>query len=107
MSSFVTRVEREKEEPYTVIFTTDDYCKYSHIENECRKMIGHEKPSNADRIRSMTDEELADFLERWELGDIDYSKTFCDLCKGQYDCHDDCLLDWLKKEVDDGEIHKC
>lgn len=43
MSGFVTRVEREKEEPYTVIFTTDDHSKYIHIENECRRMIGHAK----------------------------------------------------------------
>ena len=61
--------------------------------------------TNADRIRAMTDEELADFLDRWEMGDVDYSKTFCDLCDGQYDCHDDCLMDWLKspveKEVDE------
>lgn len=56
--------------------------------------------TNADKIRALTDEELADFLDRWEMGDIDYSKTFCDLCKGQYDCHNDCLLDWLKKEVE-------
>ena len=58
--------------------------------------------TNADRIRSMTNDELAEFLDRWALGDIDYSKTFCDLCKGQYDCHDDCLMDWLKEEVKDG-----
>ena len=56
--------------------------------------------TNADRIRAMSDEELAEFLDRWALGDIDYSKTFCDLCKGQYDCHDDCLMDWLKEEVE-------
>ena len=55
--------------------------------------------TNGDRIRSMSDEELAEFLDRWEMGDIDYSKTFCDLCEGQYDCHDDCWLDWLKQEV--------
>ncbi|MBR3008365.1 MAG: hypothetical protein IKI35_05650 [Stomatobaculum sp.] len=54
--------------------------------------------TNADRIRSMTDEELADFLDRWEIGDIDYAKTFCDLCEGQYDCHDDCVLGWLRQE---------
>ena len=60
------------------------------------------KFTNADRIRAMSDEELAEFLDRWELGDIDYSKTFCDLCEGQYDCHDDCLMDWLKGEVKDG-----
>ena len=57
--------------------------------------------TNADRIRAMSDEELADFLDRWELGDIDYAKTFCNLCKGQYDCHNDCLLDWLRQEVEE------
>ena len=58
------------------------------------------KQTNADRIRAMNDEELAEFLDRWALGDIDYSKTFCDLCKGQFDCHDDCLMDWLKQECE-------
>ena len=64
----------------------------------------HKTPSNADRIRAMSDEELADFLDRWAMGDIDYSKTFCDLCNGQFMC-DQCRLDWLKqpaKDVDNG-----
>lgn len=42
-SEFITRVERGKDEPYTVIFRTDDADKYKHIEDECRRMIGHEK----------------------------------------------------------------
>lgn len=44
-SEFITRVERDKDEPYTVIFRTDDEDKYKHIEDECRRMIGHEKPT--------------------------------------------------------------
>lgn len=44
-SEFITRVERGKDEPYTVIFRTDDADKYKHIEDECRRMIGHEKPT--------------------------------------------------------------
>ena len=44
-SEFITRVEHEKDEPYTVIFRTDDADKYKHIEDECRRMIGHEKPT--------------------------------------------------------------
>jgi hypothetical protein len=44
-SEFITRVEREKDEPYTVIFKTDDVDKYKQIEDECRKMIGHAKPT--------------------------------------------------------------
>ena len=44
-SEFITRVERGKDEPYTVIFRTDDADKYKHIEDECRRMIGHEMPT--------------------------------------------------------------
>ncbi len=92
---------------YPCVYCTEDgYCKkFSDEEVKSWCVQGpceDEKPSNADRIRAMTDEELAEFLDRWELKDIDYSKTFCNLCKGQYDCHNDCLMEWLKKEVDDG-----
>lgn len=55
--------------------------------------------TNADRIRAMTDEELAEFIGRIEIGDFGpqvYGKTFCDMCKGQYEC-DDCRLWWLKQ----------
>ena len=56
----------------------------------------YNKPiTNADRIRSMSDEELADFIDRCEMGDIDYANNFCDLCNGQYECNQ-CDLDWLK-----------
>ena len=60
----------------------------------------YNKPiTNADRIRSMSDEELADFIDRCEMGDIDYANTFCDLCNGQYEC-DQCRLDWLKQPAE-------
>lgn len=49
-SGFITRVEHEKDEPYTVIFQTDDADKYKHIEDECRKMIGHAKPTVYDEL---------------------------------------------------------
>ena len=55
--------------------------------------------TNADRIRAMSDEELADFIDRCEMNDIDYAKTFCDLCNGQYEC-DQCRLDWLKQPAE-------
>lgn len=68
----------------------------------CGKPSTIGKPqTNADCIRAMTDEELAEFLDKWEAKDIDYSLTFCNMCKGEmYDCHKDCLMQWLKKEVD-------
>ena len=42
-SGFITRVEHDKDEPYTVIFTTDDERKYKAIEDACRGAIGHGK----------------------------------------------------------------
>ena len=55
--------------------------------------------TNADRIRAMSDRELADFIDRCEMSDIDYAKTFCDLCNGQYEC-DQCRLDWLQQPAE-------
>ena len=60
--------------------------------------------TNADRIRSMSDEELAEFMSRCELGDIDYSVTFCSFCEEDgnklgLDCNG-CRLHWLQSEVE-------
>ena len=60
------------------------------------KITTGKSQTNADRIRAMSDEELADFIYRCEMSDIDYAKTFCDLCNGQYEC-DQCRLDWLQQ----------
>ena len=60
-------------------------------------------PTNADRIRAMSDEELAEFISRIEIGDFGpqvYGKTFCDMCKGQYEC-DDCRLWWLQQPAEE------
>lgn len=54
-------------------------------DNEKMKIISRQDSkgimTNADRIRSMTDEELADFIDRAEMTDIVYSITFCDMCE--------------------------
>lgn len=61
--------------------------------------------TNAQRIRSMSDEELHKFLLDFEAGDIDYAKTFCGLCckdaaleRKSTDC-EGCLLWWLKNDA--------
>lgn len=61
--------------------------------------------TNADRIRGMTDGELQKFLHEFESGDVDYAKTFCDLCckdaaleRRSVDC-EGCLLWWLKNDA--------
>ena len=60
--------------------------------------------TNSDRIRAMSDEELSEFISRIEIGDFGqqvYGKTFCDMCKGQYEC-DDCRLWWLQQSAKEG-----
>ena len=59
--------------------------------------------TNADCIRRMSDEQLYEFLSEWECGDIDYSITFCDLCKQggnelNLDC-DGCRKHWLQRDA--------
>ena len=92
-------------------------CIYFEKDGKCRKfsddtaisycVMGpcpEQKLSNADRIRAMSDEELAEFISRIEIGDFGqqvYGKTFCDMCKGQYEC-DDCRLWWLQQPAGEG-----
>lgn len=73
-------------------------------EDELKSMFKFVKQTNADRIRCMSDEELEEFMSRCELGDIDYSVTFCSLCKKDgnrlgLDCNG-CRLHWLQSEVE-------
>lgn len=91
-------------------------CIYFEKDGVCRKfsddtvlsccVMGpcpEQKLSNADLIRAMSDEELAEFISRIEIGDFGpqvYGKTFCDMCKGQYEC-DDCRLWWLQQPAEE------
>ena len=68
------------------------------------QQVIHAPLTNADRIRAMSDEELSEFISRIEIGDFGqqvYGKTFCDMCKGQYEC-DDCRLWWLQQPAEEG-----
>lgn len=72
----------------------------SDLDRECKDYM---QATHADRIRSMSDEELAEFISRIEIGDFGpqvYGKTFCDMCKGQYEC-DDCRLWWLQQPAEE------
>ena len=76
------------------------HCVFEKTEANCRGCFegSHYKPkqiTNADRIRSMTDKELADFLCDISGGE---SCTYCvanDLCHNGHNG----MIDWLKKEV--------
>ena len=63
--------------------------------------------TNADRIRAMTDEELAEFIPsgpcppiRWHRDEFGARYTECPNEERIHGCRD-CWLDWLKQEVKD------
>lgn len=61
MTEFITRNYGGKE--FEVIIKTDNKEHYKATEDFARRLIDHAKPmSNADRIRAMSDEELAKLL---------------------------------------------
>jgi hypothetical protein len=59
------------------------------------------KQTNADRIRQMTDEELADMLDIYDVEDV------CNYCeKHNTVCHNHCyegILEWLRKEAESND----
>ena len=59
------------------------------------------KPTNADHIRAMTDEELAKLFSYW-VTDCDCNDVPCrDFClPNRYDCKMN-WLDWLKQEANE------
>lgn len=59
------------------------------MERDCR-FFRHK--TNADRIRAMSDEELADFITN--CGCYDHARDCRASCK-------DCTMDWLKQPVED------
>ena len=61
MTEFISRAYGK--EGYEIIIKTDSYEHYRAAEDFARRLIDHSKPkTNADRIKAMSDEELAEFL---------------------------------------------
>lgn len=71
------------------------------------EMLKGKRTTNADRIRSMTDEELAVWLakHKYRRPTFDGWLPFCNTVMGPRICHEDgcekCWLDWLKSPVDE------
>jgi transcription initiation factor TFIIIB Brf1 subunit/transcription initiation factor TFIIB len=71
---------------------------------EIRNQRSAPKPSNADRIRGMSDEELAKFIKHLDSGldeicdiqDISQDGNGCDRHENCYACY----LDWLKQPAE-------
>ena len=61
MTEFISRNYGNKQ--YEIIIKTDSKEHYKATEDFARRLIDHAKPmTNAQKIRAMTDEELAEFL---------------------------------------------
>ena len=72
-------------------------CPHCQSEFDLRRSIDVRKETNADRIRSMTDEELSEFIlcgcdGRSCIGNIYDNEPVLKQCK-------QCWLDWLKQEA--------
>ena len=95
-----------------MVYTGCDNCKYDSKRtdeypcNECihgASVKEHYKPmTNADRIRNMNDEELAEFLVKVNSTIQNCMIVDCK-CEGvpNRDCKD-CFLEWLQAEVKEG-----
>ena len=92
MTEFITRNYGNKE--FEVIIKTDSKEHYKEIQDFARKLIDHAKPqTNADRIRSMSDEELKKFICSM------FKCEFCDFELGER-CG---LLNWLQQPAKEGK----
>ena len=99
MTEFITRNYGDKE--FEVIIKTDSKEHYKEIQGFARKLIDHAKPqTNADRIRSMTDEELA----LWICGVYDSEEENGKFINGiiipGYAPHD--IEEWLQQPPKEG-----
>ena len=103
MTEFITRNYGQKE--FEVIIKTDNKEHYKATQDFARKLIDHAKPqTHADRIRAMSDEELA----KWLL-EVMKHKVACfgegafkyTPCRNvEHDCVK-CGVEWLKQPVEE------
>lgn len=80
-----------------------DMVSDSPDENVERECCTYERMTNADKIRLMSDEELAEFMEPREFDCADFCADFCNGCMGKckHNMGKDFLLEWLQSEVEE------
>ena len=100
MTEFISRNFGNKE--YEIIIKTDSKEHFKATEDFARRLIDHAKPmTNADRIRAMSDEELAEFLcDRTENCNLGYcpGADLCNCVDGKANGY----LKWLKQPAEGG-----
>ena len=102
MTEFISR--NYGNEGYEIIIKTDSHEHYRATEEFARRLIDHAKPMrNADKIRAMNDEELAEFLR---FGPV--PSHICFICGNTVpECNDNAcrraVLYWLQQQAEEGE----
>lgn len=66
--------------------------------SECFELVD-EKMTNADRIRNMSDEKLASFLDNVFNNIFDGFEFVCDICTERTNC-ETCFKEWLQSEAE-------
>lgn len=91
-----------KEKPFICSqYTIETESGYVITTKSKRPYCNPKKHTNADNIRAMSDEELAELLDSVDNGgiralDVDYP---CDECTQKTEC-EDCFKEWLQSEVE-------
>lgn len=88
---------------YEIIINTDSEEHYKATQDFAHKLIDHAKPTtNADRIRAMSDEELAEFLWNFNLADVSTVKM------GEFGPHmfRYRLKEWLQQPAGEEDKHE-
>ena len=85
---------------YRIQFETDNEEYFLLMQELARCCVDHPKvKTNADRIRAMTDEELAKFIPNWSYTDA------CKCVEKPYvDCNNECekcVSEWLQQPAED------
>lgn len=98
MTEFTSKTYNGQTE-FEVIIRTYSVEHYKAAEGFARKLIDHAKPqTNGDRIRAMSDEEFAKWID-----DMYCQCVWCDVKK--VDCSDtectDCIVAWLQQPVEE------
>ena len=83
---------------YRLQFETDNREYYLLMQSTARRSVDGAHMTNADKIRAMSDEELAALIDR-EFGccpPTGYCEKMSNDCKA-------CWIDWLKQSAEEGE----
>ncbi len=103
----VLRARKQGRKNPLIVYTKADAKEHLSVMDRDSGVVGaflrdcNKAKTNADRIRAMSDEELAELLDSVDNGgiralDVDYP---CDECTQKTEC-EDCFKEWLESEVE-------